>query len=285
MANGTKTQVIAEIGASHNQDFSTAIELVLAAKQAGADAVKVQMYRPGSLTIKSDDPRFQIRSGPWSGQTLWELYEKTCMPYDWVPILKNVAESLGLFFFTTVYDTETVGIAEEMGIASYKISSFEIDHLELIDRVAQTGKRVYLSCGCGGFPDIWKAVSTIRKYHKNLCLMHCVSKYPAKPEDMNLRTLLELGRYTKGDVGLSDHTESTVIPAIAVSMGARCIEKHIGMSPGGIDHFAMWPDAFKEMVHAIREAEVSQGVIHIGGSSQYRRQLVEGKLVRTANGQ
>jgi sialic acid synthase SpsE len=205
------------------------------------------------------------------------------MPYEWVPVLKAVAEGLGLFFFTSVYDTEAVDIAESYGIASYKIASFEINHEALLERVARTGKKVYLSCGCANLPELYKATRIIMKHHRYFVLLHCVSHYPARPEEMNLRTIYELGRYCRGQAGLSDHSEGITIPSVAASMGIVALEKHIriGESP---DFWALEPHEFADMVKAVRVAEESQGSIKMGGSSQYKRQMVEGKLVRCTTG-
>jgi pseudaminic acid synthase len=270
--------VVAEMSANHHQDFGKAVEIVLAAKWAGADAVKVQMFTP---EIGSDD---LIESGPWKGLTLRQLYEKAQMPYRWVPKLKAVAEELGLFFFTSVYDLDTVDVAFEMGIDTFKISSFELPYLPLIDKAAKTGKTVILSTGMAEFPEIWKAIRAARNHTKDIWLLHCVSDYPADPDKMNLRTIMDLSRYCKGQVGLSDHTKGIAVPVTAVGMGARMIEKHLKVDDLGLDaHFSLNPMEFREMVQAVRAAEASVGKVVYGGEKKYRRVEENGVWRRKIN--
>jgi len=272
--------IVAEIGASHNQDFGEAIKLVQAAQSSGANAVKVQMYNPDSMASPDDPP---IKTGPWQNYTLYELYKNTCMPYDWVPLLKSIAEKLGLFFFTTVYDPETVCIAEKYNIPAYKIASYEITWLDFIEKVAATNKPIFMSTGMAEYHEIWAAIKAIRKYHKNFYLMHCVSEYPALPEQMNLRTLYDLSRYCMGRVGLSDHSKSIAIPAVAVSMGARVIEKHLKINECGADAgFALTEHEFAQMVKAIRQSEKAIGCVYYGGKKRYRRKLIGGQMLRSA---
>lgn len=273
--------VVAEIGANHNQDFATAVKLILAAKWAGADAVKVQMFRPDDLTIDSDASEFQIAEGPWAG-SLYKLYQKACMPYEWIPTLKAIAEDLGLFFFTTIYHPRTVEVAEEWEIPAYKISSFEITYLELIEAVAKTKKPLIISLGTAEFTQMWAAIKAIRPYHKNFWLLHCLSKYPARPEELNLRTIYDISRYCHGQVGLSDHTLSTSIPAVAASMDARIIEKHLKISNDCLDaEFSLWPHEFAQMVKNVHEARKALGSIKYGITKQFQRKLFNGRMVRT----
>ena len=273
--------VVAEMSANHCQDFSVAVQIVLAAKWAGADAVKVQMFTPDAMTLNSTDPEFVIQDGLWAGKSLYELYSKACMPYEWVPKLKEVAEELGLFFFTSVYDMDTVDICEEMGMPAYKISSFEIPCLPLIEKAAKTGKTLIMSTGMAEYGEMWQALRTARNHTKDVWLLHCVSQYPADPKDMNLRTIMDLGRYCKGQAGLSDHSLGITVPVTAVGMGARMIEKHLKVNDMGLDAaFSLSPIQFKDMVDAVRIAEQSIGGVKYGGEKKYRRVEIDGKWLR-----
>ncbi len=270
--------IVAEMGASHCQRFERAVRLVLAANYAGADAVKVQMFDPDQMAKRGT----MIKAGPWQGMELYELYCNTAMPYEWVPRLKTLAEGLGLFFFTTVYHPDTVRIAEDMGMEAYKIASFEITYNDLIDEVAQTKKPVIISTGMAEFTEIFQATRIVRKHHRHYYLLHCVSDYPADPKKMNLRTLLDMSRQHGGRVGLSDHSLSLTIPAVAATMGARIIEKHIRLNDDrGYDSgFSLNPKQFRDMVNGIREADKAMGGVSYGGPKKFRRKLINGKMLR-----
>jgi sialic acid synthase SpsE len=275
---GEKTFIIAEMGASHCQDFNRAVSLILAAKNVGADAIKIQMFTADDMTKKG----YIIPDGTWKDMDLYELYSKISLPYEWIPTLKSVAENLGLVFFTSVYHPDTVDLAEELGNPIYKVSSFELVYDDLLARIAKTGKPVILSTGMAEFTEIHHALQILRDSRKNIHLLHCISKYPAKPEDMNLRTLYDLSRYCMGRVGLSDHSKSLTVPAIAVNFGAKIIEKHLTLDDrGGYDgSYALTPLEFKFMVDCIREAEKVDGAVKYGGEKKFRRQCVEGRMIR-----
>jgi sialic acid synthase SpsE len=271
-------KIIADMGAEHQQSFQKALAIVWAAAKAGADAVKVQMFTPEDMTLKSSDERFVIKEEQWSGQTLYELYEKTCMPYDWIPLLKEHAEARGMEFIATVFHPRTVPIAEEMGIEIYKIASFEINYEFLIKRVGETKKPVIISTGSATYKEIEAVVKILRR---NLTLLKCTSEYPASIESMNLKTIPALEHCFKVPVGLSDHTTGIVAPVVAASLGAKVIEKHLTIDGKGLDgSFAILPDRFAVMVQAIREAEKSLGEVTYGGTKTYHRQLIEGEMVR-----
>ena len=280
--NRERVIAVAEMSANHCQRFDTAVQIVLAAHWAGADAVKVQMFTPDSMTLNSRDDEFIVKDGPWKGKSLYELYTAGAMPYEWVPKLKEIAEELGMFFFTSVYDLDTVDICEEMGMPAYKISSFEIPYLPLIEKVAKTGKTVVMSTGMASFEEKWKALRTARNHTKDIWMLHCVSQYPAQPKDMNLRTIMEIGRYCQGKCGLSDHSLGISVPVTAVGMGARMIEKHIKVNNYGLDAgFSLTPDEFCAMIQAVRTAEESIGTCFHGGEKKYRRLERDGKWIRT----
>ncbi len=273
-----RTIICAEIGANHLQDYDRAVQLVKDAHWAGADMVKVQMYTPDSLTIDSQDERFQIKEGPWAGQTLYELYTKTCMPYEWVPKLKKLAEDLGLLFMTSVYDTDTVDIAEGMGIEWYKIASFEINHHKLIERVNLTKKPTVISLGCAIYDEYFKSIHMIERKYR--WILHCVSTYPAHLKDCYLQRLSDINSF--GNIGLSDHTTTTLVPSLAVALGAKMIEKHIGVGDSkDVDFFALPRAKFKHMVDKIRRTESCFKAKWFIPTDKYKRKLIDGKLVRT----
>jgi sialic acid synthase SpsE len=282
MINRERVCVVAEISANHCQRFEVAVELVLAAHYAGADAVKIQMFTPDAMTLDSDAPEFMIKEGLWKGRRLYDLYKQSALPYEWVPKLKDIADELGLLFFTSIYDETTVEVCEEIGIPIYKISSFEIPYLPLIEKVAKTGKPVIISTGMADYEEMWQAIRTARNHTKEVWALHCVSEYPAQPKDMNLRTIMELGRYTSGRCGLSDHSLGITIPIMAVGMGARMIEKHLKVNNSGLDaEFSLTPNQFADMVDAVRVAEASIGACMHGGDKKFRRKQVDGRWIRT----
>jgi len=278
---GEKVFVVAEMSANHRQDFGMAVDIIHAAYESGADAVKVQMFKPDSLTLNSDLPIFKFTTGPWSGMKLYELYEKACMPYNWVPKLKNLADEIGIKFFTTVYDTEAVEIAEALEIEAYKIASFEATEYDLIERVAQTMKPLFISAGSAGFTKLAKTKEVVYEYHDKVAFLKCTSAYPATLGSLNLRTLLDMRRNLSPFVGLSDHTTGIVAPVVAVAMGARVIEKHLTISDDTLDAgFSVTPDRFKTMVETIRAAEEAMGRVFYGGKSVLDRMEINGKSVR-----
>ena len=270
--------IIADMSASHQQSFQKALAIIWAAKEAGADAVKIQMFTPDDMTLNSDDKKFRITKGQWAGQTLYELYKKSCMPYDWIPRLKEHTESRGMKFIVTLFHPRTVPIAEKMKIEIYKISSFEINYENLIKSIDETNKPVIVSTGSATYKEIEAVVKILRR---NLTLLKCTSFYPAPIESMNLKTIPALEHCFKVPVGLSDHTTGIVAPVVAVSLGAKVIEKHITVDGKGLDgDFAILPDRFAVMVQSIRAAEKSLGEITYGGEKTYHRQLINGEMLR-----
>lgn len=254
--------MVAEISANHKQDFGKAADLVHAAKVAGADAVKVQMYTPDL----GDDSILQ--SGPWAGQSLRQVYEKGCMPYEWVPKLKDLADKLEIKFFTSVYDLSTVDMAESFGLDAYKIASFEATYWRLIEKLAQTNKPVFVSAGVATYKQLCRVKGVLGD---KLALLKCTSNYPAQPEELNLRTILDMKR-NFGITGFSDHTTGIVASVVAVSLGARVIEKHLTLDNDTLDaSFSIMPERFAVMVQAIRAAENSLGKVVYGGKSEIKR--------------
>ncbi len=261
--------VIAELSANHHQNFDDAVQLVRAAKDAGADAVKLQTYTPDTITISSDQPYFRIGGGTiWDGQTLYDLYAKAYTPWEWQPKLKQLAGDLKMDLFSTPFDSTAVAWLEAMHVPAYKIASFELTDVGLIRRVAATGKPVIMSTGMATLAEIEEAVEAARSAGATqLALLKCTSAYPSPPEEMNLQTIPHLSQAFDVPVGLSDHTLTVSVPVTAVTLGACIVEKHLTLSravPGPDNAFSLEPQEFKTMVDAIRCAERSIGTVHYG---------------------
>ena len=276
---GYSTYLIAEMSANHNQDFDQAVRIIQAAKEAGADAVKIQTYTPDTLTIKSDRKYFQVSGGTlWDGRTLYDLYEEAYTPWEWQPRLQAVARDLGLDFFSTAFDASAVDFLEEMGVPVHKIASFEIVDLPLIEKMARTGKPLIISTGMASLAEIDEAVSTARKAGASqVALLKCTSAYPAPPEEMHLRTIPHLAQAFQAPVGLSDHTLGIAVPIAAVALGACIIEKHFTLSrdlAGPDSAFSLEPLEFKAMVASVRTAEKALGQVHYGANTHEEMSLV-----------
>ena len=261
---GHPTYIVAEISANHAQKLDRAIALVQAAREVGADAVKLQTYTPDTLTIDSDQPWFRIGPGTlWEGNTLYRLYGEAYTPWEWHPQLKQTAEALGLDCFSTPFDASAVDFLERLDVPCHKIASFELVDIPLIRRIAKTGRPIIMSTGMATLEEIQEAVDVARTAGcAQLALLKCTSAYPAPPEDMNLIAIRDLTARFGVPVGLSDHTLGIAVPVAAVALGACIIEKHFTMarSDGGPDAaFSLEPSEFHEMVKAIRVAERAIG--------------------------
>ena len=258
--------VIAEMSANHGQDFEQAVQIIKAAKEAGADAIKLQTYTPDTITIDCDNEYFRIDKGTiWEGKNLYELYKEAYTPWDWQPKLKKIANDLGLDLFSTPFDNTAVAFLENMDVPAYKIASFELVDIPLIQRVAQTGKPIIMSTGMATLSEIDEAVHTAREAGATqIALLKCTSAYPADPADMNLRTISHMAEAFQAPVGLSDHTLGIAVPVAAVALGACIVEKHFTLSrsrPGPDSAFSLEPQEFKSMVEAIRTSEKALGKI------------------------
>jgi len=263
---GHPTYIIAEVSANHNQDFDQAVRIIEAAKEAGADAVKLQTYTPDTLTIDCDNQYFQIGAGTiWEGRNLYDLYGEAYTPWEWQPKLKKIANDLGLDLFSTPFDSSSVDFLEQMDVPVFKIASFEIVDLPLIQRIARTGKPIIMSTGMATLSEIDEAVQTIRGVgNTQLVLLKCTSAYPSPPEEMNLRTIPHLAQAFDVPVGLSDHTLGIAVPVAAVALGACVIEKHLTLSrsvPGPDSVFSLEPHELKAMVEGVRVAEKALGKV------------------------
>jgi pseudaminic acid synthase len=265
--------VIAELSANHNNDFNVAVKTIEAMAKAGADAVKVQTYKPESLTINSDVGYFAPRTeGLWKGYTPWKLFEEAAMPYEWQPKLKTIAEDLGLLFFSSPFDLEGVDFLESINVPMYKIASFEITDIPLIEYVAKKGKPMIISTGVAELADIELAVNSCRLAGNNdITLLKCTSEYPARVDEANLVTIPNLRETFGVKVGVSDHTMGSTVPVVSVALGASVVEKHfiLDRSLGGPDAaFSMEPDEFEAMVESVREAEAALGKISYAVSNK-----------------
>ncbi|MBI5540729.1 MAG: pseudaminic acid synthase [Bacteroidia bacterium] len=260
------TFIIAELSANHNQDFDLAVKTIEEVAKTGADAVKIQTYTADTITIDCNNKYFQINQGTiWDGKTLYELYKEAFTPWDWQPKLKEIAEKLGLIFFSSPFDFTAVDFLEKINVPAYKIASFEITDIPLIEYVAKKGKPVILSIGIATIEDIQLAVDTCRKVGNNqIALLKCTSSYPAPIEEANLATIQDLTKRFNVIAGLSDHTISNSTSIAAVALGAKIIEKHfiIDRSIGGPDaSFSIEPNELKHLVQNVREVEKAIGTV------------------------
>lgn len=264
MAN--KTFIVAEMSANHNHKIENAFAIIKAAKDAGADAIKFQTYTADTITLNCDNEHFQIKQGTlWDGTTLYKLYQQAYTPWEWHKELFDYARSLGLVAFSTPFDRTAVDFLDTIDNPIYKIASFEITDIPLIEYTASKGKPIIISTGIATETEIGDAVETCRKVgNDDITLLKCTSEYPAKIEDANILTIPDMAQRWRVKVGLSDHTIGDVCPCTAVALGATIVEKHftIDRRIGGPDAaFSMNAEEFATMVKRIRETEASLGKV------------------------
>lgn len=270
--------IIAEISANHGQNFNRAVALIKKAKECGADAVKFQAYTPDTLTINAENKYFRIKHPQWGGQTLYELYKKAYTPWKWFKKLKKVADDSGILFFATAFDRTSVDFLEGLNVRFHKISSFELVDLPLIEYAAKTKKPLIMSTGMADICEIQEAVTTARNAGaKEIVLLKCVSSYPAKPEEMNLKTIPHMQELFGCPVGLSDHSLGIGASVCAVALGATIIEKHFTLSrkiktPDSF--FSIEPQELKDLVENIRIAEKASGKVHYGLTKEEKKSRV-----------
>ncbi|HLZ64702.1 MAG TPA: pseudaminic acid synthase [Aliidongia sp.] len=257
--------IIAEMSGNHNGDLGRALALIEAAKEAGADAVKLQTYTADTITIDHDGPGFVIDKGLWRGRRLYELYQEAHTPWEWHDRLFEHAREIGIIAFSTPFDASAVALLERLETPAYKIASFELIDLPLIELAAGTGKPLVMSTGLASSDEIGEAVAAARKAGgQDIMLLHCVSGYPTPPREMNLATMAELGRAHQVLFGLSDHTLSTAVSVAAVALGASVIEKHFTLrrADGGPDaEFSLEADELARLVADCRTAWEAIGTI------------------------
>lgn len=262
----SKTFIIAEISANHNGNKQVAVDTIRAAKKAGADAIKLQTYTPDTITIDCDNEYFRIGEGSlWEGKTLYELYKEAYTPWEWHEELFEVAKEEGLICFSSPFDKTAIDFLEELNTPAYKIASFEIQDIPLIEYAASKGKPMIMSTGIATQEDIALAVKTCRNAGNNeIILLKCTSSYPASIELANLKTMVDIKKRFGVKVGLSDHSLGHTVPVVATSLGAKVIEKHfiLDKSIGGPDaDFSLDTVEFESMVRAVRQVEKALGEV------------------------
>ena len=268
----SRTYLIAELSANHGQNLEQALATIRAAEEAGADAIKLQTYTADTLTIDCDHGPFVVgKDTLWEGRTLHSLYQEAHTPWDWHAKLFQAAKDCGLDCFSTPFDPTAVDFLEQFDPPAYKVASFELVDLPLIEKIAQQGRPVIMSTGMGSLGEIEEAVAIVKTAGCPLILLKCTSAYPSPPEAMNLRTIPHLSETFGVPAGLSDHTLGVSVPIAAVALGARVIEKHFTLSrsqPGPDSAFSLEPDEFRMMVESVRVAEKALGSVRYQGSEK-----------------
>jgi len=269
VGDNAPTFIVAELSGNHNQDYNRALELVHAAKEAGADAIKLQTYTADTITIDCDDPIFQINEGTiWDGRTLYDLYQEAYTPWDWQPRIMEEANKLGMECFSSPFDFTSVDFLEEMNVPAYKIASYEINDIPLIRKVAKLHKPIIFATGIAYPEDIRLALDICKEEgNEDIFLLKCVSSYPTPYEEVHLNIIPTLAKTYGCLTGLSDHTMGTAVAVGSIALGAKMVEKHLTLhrSDGGPDSaFSMEPEEFAKMVQDIRIVEKALG------SSEYK---------------
>lgn len=266
IGDGVAPYVIAEMSANHNGNLNAALRIIEEAKKAGADAVKMQTYRPDTITLNSDLPDFQITDGLWAGRTLFDLYEWAHTPWDWHKSLFEHARHVGITIFSSPFDNTAVDLLEDLNAPAYKIASFEAVDLSLIKYVASTGKPMIISTGMADAEEIQEAIDAAREGGcKELAILHCVSGYPAPAEDYNLRTIPDMIKRFGLVTGLSDHTLDNTTAICSVGLGASIIEKHFTLNRSGggpDDSFSLEPEELSLLCIGAKTAWSAMGAVN-----------------------
>lgn len=266
IGEGKHVYTIAEMSANHLQDINRAKEIIKKAKEIGADSIKLQTYRPDTITVDCRGEEFMATKGsPWEGMNLFELYKEAYTPWEWHKELFDYAKEIGITCFSSPFDLTAVDLLEELGAPAYKIASFEINDIPLIRKVAKTGKPVIISTGIAELADIELALQTcIDAGNENVILLKCVSEYPTPYDDLNLKTIEHMKGTFDCIVGLSDHSMGNAVDVAGVALGACVVEKHLTLrrADGGPDGmFSMEPEEFEEMIVNIRNIERALGTV------------------------
>lgn len=283
IASDTPPYVIAELSANHNGKLETALNIITEASKAGADAVKLQTYRPDTITLDSSDPDFTIEGGLWGGRTLFDLYREAHMPWEWHKPLFDHARSLGITIFSSPFDPTAVDLLESLGAPAYKIASFEAVDLPLIEYVARTGKPMIISTGMADVSEIGEAIAAARAGGcREIAILHCVSGYPAPAADYNLRTIPDMIARFGLVTGLSDHTLDNTTAIASIALGAQIVEKHFTLDRNGggpDDSFSLEPPELAALCRETRTAWAALGKVDYGrksseqGNVRFRRSL------------
>jgi pseudaminic acid synthase len=270
--------VIAEVSGNHNGDLQRAFRLIQIIKEAGADAVKFQTYTADSLTIDSHRPEFTLKGGAWDGRNLYQLYQAACTPWDWFPALFARAREIGITIFSSPFDKAAVVMLESLDIPAYKIASNEIHDWALLELVASTGKPMILSTGTATRQDVADTIDFVTELNvRDLAVLHCISAYPAPPEDVHLRTLDDIVQSFDVVPGFSDHTLGITAAAVAVARGACIIEKHVTLdrNDGGPDSsFSLEPEELKALCAETFWAWKSLGKVQYSDNSSLKSRNV-----------
>ncbi len=258
------TFLIAEISGNHQQDINRAKKIILAAKEAGANAVKLQTYTADTITLDCDNEYFQIKNNTiWDGRTFYDLYQEAFTPWEWHKELIEYAREIGIICFSTPFDLSAVDFLEKFDLPYYKIASFEINDIQLIEYIASKGKPIIMSTGVATLEEIEEAIAACRRNNNNdITLLKCTSAYPTPYDQVNLRTITDMAERFNVKVGVSDHTLGSAVAVAAVALGATVVEKHLTLdrAEGGVDaSFSMEPHEFKQMVQDIRIVEQALG--------------------------
>jgi N-acetylneuraminate synthase len=274
---GYPPYIIAEMSANHNGDIENAYKIIDMAKEAGTDAVKLQTYKPDTITMNMRTPEFMIEGGLWDGQSLYELYEAAFMPWEWHKPLFDHARKIGITIFSSPFDNTSVDLLEDLNTPAYKIASFEAVDLPLIKYVAQTGKPMIISTGMADAEEIQEAIEAAREGKcKELAILHCVSGYPAPAGDYNLKTLVDMQKKFRLVTGLSDHTIDNTTAIASVALGASIIEKHVTLDRNGggpDDSFSLEKKDLKKLCDGAKIAWKSLGGIDYGLKSSERSNI------------
>jgi pseudaminic acid synthase len=285
--------IIAEMSANHDGELQKALQIISIAKNSGADAVKLQTYRPDTITLDCDSEEFRIQGGLWNGRTLYDLYREAHLPWEWHKPLFDYARRVGITVFSSPFDKTAVDLLEDLGAPAYKIASFEAVDLPLIKYVATTGKPMIISTGMADAEEIQEAVDAARGAGcTQLALLHCVSGYPAPPEDYNLHTITDMRERFGTVTGLSDHTLDSTTAIASVALGASIIEKHFTLDRSGggpDDSFSIEPDELAALCTAAKTAWGALGNVNYArkssekGNVKFRRSLYFVKALKAGD--
>jgi N-acetylneuraminate synthase len=285
ISDGLRPFIVAEISGNHNGDINRAFAIIDAAYEAGADAVKLQTYTADTMTLDSSNEEFQVtdKNNPWFGYSLHTLYDEAHTPWQWHKELFNYINDKGMVPFSSPFDETAVDFLESLGCSIYKVASFELTDIPLIEHIAKTGKPIIMSTGMASLAEIDEAIKAVRRFSQaEIVLLKCTSTYPAKATNSNLNTINNLRAWSKVQVGLSDHTMGCGVAVAATALGVSVIEKHLTLSraEGGVDaSFSMEPEEFKTLVKEVNTAYDAMGGVVYGGtrdeekSKMYRRSI------------
>lgn len=263
IGDGHAPMVVAEMSGNHNGDINRALSLLTEAKKAGAEAVKIQTYRPDTITIDHDGPEFTLKEGTWAGRRLYELYDEAHTPWEWHEKIFQLAKELDLIVFSSPFDDTAVDFLESLDCPAYKIASPEVIDIPLIQKVASTGKPMIISTGMASYSEIEEAIIAARELNPgNVIVLHCTSSYPAMIEDANLATIESIRKNFNVLTGLSDHTTNLLTSILSVGLGACLIEKHFTLNrlDGGVDSsFSLEVDELRELIQSVKSAWLALG--------------------------